>query len=39
MDRSHDKKVIGHKWAYRIKYDEDGLIKKKKARLVAEEYS
>ena len=39
VDKPQDKKVIGLKCVYRIKYIQDGLIKEYKARLVAKGYS
>ena len=39
VDRPQDKKVIGLKWVYRIKYNEDGSIQKYKAHLVDKWYS
>ena len=39
MDKPQDKKVIGLKWVYRIKYNQDGSIQKYKARLVTKGYS
>ena len=39
VDKPQDKKVIGLKWVYRIKYNQDGSIQKYKARLVAKGYS
>ena len=35
----HDKKVVGYKWMYQIKYNCNGSIEMYKARLVAKEYT
>ena len=39
VDPSKGKGIIGLKWVYKIKYNEDGSIQKHKARLVAKGYS
>ncbi|CAL1375783.1 unnamed protein product [Linum trigynum] len=39
VDQPEDKPVIGLKWIYKIKFNEDGTIQKYKARLVAKGYS
>jgi len=38
-DKPKDKDIIGLKWVYKIKYNEDGSVQKYKARLVAKGYS
>ncbi|CAN0920234.1 Retrovirus-related Pol polyprotein from transposon TNT 1-94 [Linum grandiflorum] len=39
VDKPKDKPVIGLKWVYKTKFNEDGSIQKHKARLVAKGYS
>lgn len=39
VEKPEDKEVIGLKWVYKVKYNEDGSIQKYKARLVAKGYS
>ena len=39
IDKPKDKPVIGLKWIYKTKFNEDGSIQKHKARLVAKGYS
>ncbi|CAL8138458.1 unnamed protein product [Prunus armeniaca] len=39
VDRPKSKDIIGLKWIYKTKYNEDGSIQKHKARLVAKGYS
>ena len=39
MQKPEDKEIIGLKWVYKIKYNEDGTIQKHKARLIAKGYS
>lgn len=39
IERPKNKEVIGLKWVYKTKYDEDGSVQKYKARLVAKGYS
>ena len=39
MQKPEDKEIIGLKWVYKIKYNEDETIQKHKARLVAKGYS
>ena len=39
MQKPKDKEIIGLKWVYKIKYNEDGTILKHKARLVTKGYS
>ena len=39
VDKAQDKEVIGLKWVYKIKYNENGSIQKYKPRLVAKGYS
>jgi len=39
VPRSHEMNVIGTKWVFRNKLDEQGTIIKNKARLVAKEYN
>ncbi|CAL1380181.1 unnamed protein product [Linum trigynum] len=39
VDQPEDKPVIGLKWIYKVKLNEDGSIQKYKARLVAKGYS
>jgi len=39
MQKPEDKEIIGLKWVYKIKYNEDGTIQKHKAQLVAKGYS
>lgn len=39
VEKPGDKEVIGLKWVYKVKYNEDGSIHKYKARLVAKGYS
>ena len=39
VDKPKDKPVIGLKWIYKTKFNEDGSIQKHKARLVAKGYS
>ncbi|CAL1395827.1 unnamed protein product [Linum trigynum] len=39
VDQPQNKPVIGLKWIYKIKFNEDGTIQKYKARLVAKGYS
>lgn len=39
MQKPEDKEIIGLKWVYKIKYNEDGTIQKHKARLVTKGYS
>jgi len=38
-DKPENKDIIGLKWVYKIKYNEDGSIQKYEARLVAKGYS
>ena len=39
MDTPDDKDVIGHKWVYKMKYNEDDSIQKYKAQFIAKGYS
>ncbi|XP_057246841.1 uncharacterized mitochondrial protein AtMg00820-like [Beta vulgaris subsp. vulgaris] len=39
VEKPEEKEVIGLKWVYKVKYNEDGSIQKYKARLVAKGYS
>lgn len=39
VEKPQDKEVIGLKWVYKIKFNEDGSIQKHKARLVEKGYS
>ena len=39
VPRPNDQSVIGTKWVYRNKMDENGIIIRNKARLVAQEYN
>ncbi|CAL1406644.1 unnamed protein product [Linum trigynum] len=39
VDQPEDKPVIGLKWIYKVKFNENGSIQKYKAQLVAEGYS
>ena len=39
MQKPEDQEIIGLKWVYKIKYNEDGTIQKHKARLVTKGYS
>mgnify|MGYP004610905809 CR=1 FL=1 len=39
VDKPQNKEIIGLKWVYKVKYNEDGSIQKYKARLVAKGYS
>ena len=39
VDKPQDKEVIGLKWVYKVKHNDDGSINKYKARLVAKGYA
>lgn len=39
VDTPNDKDIIGLKWVYKTKYNEDGSIQKHKTKLVAKSYN
>ena len=39
VPRPVDRSIVGSRWIYKIKYNEDGSVEKYKARFVAKEYT